>query len=250
MGEVALAEESMLEGMRHSPGRGMKRVIAVRGARAEPAETAPYEEALRTAGIEPLVLSPAEAEEIDGFDGLLLMGGSDVNPARYGEPPHSETQPPDDARDEVESRLIAEAFERDVPVLAICRGLQMLNVAAGGGLIQHLDDERGHRVKTGDKSRPAHEAEITPGTKLASILGEPPAVAVNSRHHQAVAPDRLGDGLVISARAKDGVIEALERPDRRFVVAVQWHPENQAATDERQARLFIAFARAVEETGI
>jgi putative glutamine amidotransferase len=226
----------------------MKRVITVRGSDAGLKEVAPYEEALRAAGIEPLVLSAAEAEEIDGFDGLLLMGGSDVNPARYGEPADPQTQTPDDARDDVESRLIAEALERDVPVLAICRGLQILNVAAGGGLIQHLDDERGHRVRDGDKSRPVHEAEIVPGTRLAAILGGPQVVAVNSRHHQAASPERIGEGLVVSARAKDGIIEGLERPDKRFVVAVQWHPENQAVNDERQARLFRAFAVAVGES--
>src|ERR1700747_2931031 len=103
----------------------MKRVITVRGTDVEPHETAPYEEALRAAGIEPLVLNPAEAEEIDGFDGLLLMGGSDVNPSRYGESAHPMTQPPDDPRDEVESLLIGEALEQDVPLLAICRGLQI-----------------------------------------------------------------------------------------------------------------------------
>ncbi len=222
----------------------MKRVITVRGTDVEPQQTAPCEEALRAAGIEPLVLSPAEAEEIDGFDGLVLMGGSDVNPSRYGEAAHAMTQPPDDLRDEIESLLISDAIERDVPVLAICRGLQMLNVALGGSLIQHLDDSLGHRVRGGDRSRPVHDAEIVPGTRLAAILGEPLTVAVNSRHHQAAG--RLGDGLVISARANDGTIEGLERPDKRFVVAVQWHPENQAVNDERQARLFRTFARAVE----
>jgi putative glutamine amidotransferase len=223
----------------------MKRVIAVRGTNVEPQETAPYEAALRAAGIEPLILSPAEAEEIDGFVGLLLMGGSDVNPARYGEAAHPMTQPPDDARDAVESLLIGEALERDVPLLAICRGLQILNVELGGSLVQHLDESLGHRVRSEEKGRPAHEAEIVPGTTLAAILGEPPTVEVNSRHHQAAG--RVGEGLIVCARSKDGTIEGLEWPDKRFVVAVQWHPENQAVNDERQARLFCAFARAIEE---
>lgn len=222
----------------------MKRVITVRGTDVEPHQTLPYEQALRAAGIEPLVLSPAEAEEIDGFNGLVLMGGSDVSPSRYGEATHPMTQPPDDPRDEVESLLISEALERDVPLFAICRGLQILNVALGGSLIQHLDDGLGHRVRDGDRSRPVHEAEIVPGTRLAAILGEPLTLAVNSRHHQAAG--RVAERLVISARAKDGTIEGLESPDKRFVVAVQWHPENQAARDERHARLFRAFARAVE----
>jgi putative glutamine amidotransferase len=223
--------------------QGMKRIITVRGTDVEPHETAPYEEALRAAGIEPVVLSPAEAEEIDGFDGLVLMGGSDVNPSRYGEAAHPMTQPPDDPRDEVELLLIGEALERDVPLLAICRGLQVLNVELGGSLIQHVDESLGHRVRGGDRSRPVHEAEIVPGTRLAAIFGEPLTVAVNSRHHQAVG--RVGEGLVVSARSKDGTIEGLERPDKRFMVAVQWHPENQAVKDERQAGLFRAFARAL-----
>ena len=225
----------------------MKRVITVRGTDVEPHETAPYEEALRAAGIELLVLSPMEAEEIDGFDGLLLMGGSDVNPACYGETAHPMTQPPDDLRDQVESLLIGDALERDVPLLAICRGLQMLNVELGGSLIQHLDDSLGHRVRGGDRSRPVHEAEIVPGSRLAAILGEPPTVAVNSRHHQATG--RVGEGLIVSARSKDGTIEGLELPDKRFVVAVQWHPENQAVNDERQARLFRAFAQTFPVAG-
>lgn len=223
----------------------MKRVITVRGTEVEPHETAPYEQALRAAGIVPLVFSPTEAEEVDGFDGLVLMGGSDINPSRYGESAGPLTQPPDDPRDETESLLISEALRRDVPLLAICRGLQILNVELGGSLIQHLDDSLGHRVRGGDKGRPVHEAEIVPGTRLAAIFGEPLTVAVNSRHHQAAG--RVGEGLVVSARSTDGTIEGLERPDSRFVVAVQWHPENQAASDPRQAGLFRAFAQAVED---
>ncbi len=224
----------------------MKRILAIRGSDAAPGETAPYEDALRAAGLEPVVVGAAAETGLDGFDGLLLMGGSDVNPARYGEAAVAETQPPDDARDAAEMKAIAEALERDVPVLAICRGLQILNVEHGGALIQHLDDNLGHRVKTGDRSRPVHEVEIVPGTKLAAILGEPlERVQVNSRHHQAAG--RIGAGLVVSARSKDGVVEGLERPDKPFVIAVQWHPENQAnGGDARQARLFRAFARALE----
>jgi len=223
----------------------MKRVITVRGTNVEPHATACYEEALRAAGVDLLVLSPAQAEEIDGFDGLVLMGGSDVNPLRYGETAHPMTQPPDDRRDEVELLLISEALERDAPLLAICRGLQILNVASGGSLLQHLDDGLGHRVRGGDRSRPVHEAEIVPHTRLAAILGAPLTVPVNSRHHQAAG--RVGEGLIVSARSNDGTIEGLERHDKRFVVAVQWHPEDQAVNDDRQALLFRAFARAVEE---
>jgi gamma-glutamyl-gamma-aminobutyrate hydrolase PuuD len=186
--------------------------------------------------------------------GLLLMGGSDVNPARYGEARRSGAEEAnsaeaddaefDDVRDELESALIQEALARDVPVLAICRGLQILNVRHGGTLIQHLDSTARHRQRTEDRGMPVHQVEIVPDTKLAEIAGTPLSWGVNSRHHQAI--DRLGAGLRISAcDSEDGTIEAVERPDRRFVVGVQWHPENMSARDPHQARLFEAFAAAL-----
>lgn len=222
----------------------MKRVLAVCGTHAKWEDTEPYQQALWAAGLESVVVRPDTPQQLEGLDGLLLIGGSDVNPARYGTDPDPQTQPADDARDAVEAMLITQAIERDMPLLAICRGLQMLNVQQGGTLIQHLDDNLGHRVREGDRGRPVHEVEIVPGTKLAAILGEPlDSVAVNSRHHQAAGV--IGDELVISARSKDGVIEGLERPDKRFVIAIQWHPENQAPKDPRQARIFEAFANAI-----
>jgi putative glutamine amidotransferase len=173
------------------------------------------------------------------------MGGSDVNPARYNEGRHPETQPPDDARDTLECLLIEEALRRDMPLLAICRGIQILNVQHGGTLVQHLDSTARHRQRPADRSLAAHKIEIAPGTQLAHIAaGRCLTWDVNSRHHQAI--QRLGDGLRVSARdAEDGTIEAIERPDKCFVVGVQWHPENQSATDDKQAGLFQAFAAAV-----
>lgn len=221
----------------------IKRVIAICGSKTPAEEYAPYAAALQAAGLEAALLRPREAAGVSEFDGLCLMGGSDVNPARYGISPDARSQPPDDDRDETELRLISIALERDLPVLAICRGLQILNVQHGGTLIQHLNDDLGHRVKTPDKAKPAHEVGIEPGTKLQAIFGDPPVLAVNSRHHQAA--DRIGHGLEVSARSKDGIVEGLERNDKRFVVAVQWHPENQAPSDARQAGLFAAFARAI-----
>jgi putative glutamine amidotransferase len=195
-------------------------------------DSAPYIEALRAAGVE-LV----EGTSTEGFAGLVLMGGTDVNPALYGESPDPQTEEPDDARDALECALIAEALERDLPVLGICRGLQILNVQHGGTLVQHTE---GHRVNTEDKGVPAHPVEIVPDTRLAVIAGSKLKWYVNSRHHQAVA--KVGKGLVISARdPRDGTVEALERPDKRFVVAVQWHPENQ----RDMAKLFCAFAAAL-----
>jgi len=215
----------------------LKRIVTVAG---DAEDSPPYIEALRQAGIEPVF-----GTSLDGVAGLVLLGGVDVNPARYGEARHPETEDPDDARDRLELALIAEALERDLPILAICRGLQILNVEHGGTLVQHLEPVDRHRHRDGDKSVNAHAIEIAPGTTLARIAGGELQRAVNSRHHQAVA--RLGEGLMVSATdPEDGVIEALERPDKRFVVGVQWHPENQIGEKDPLARkLFEAFASSL-----
>jgi gamma-glutamyl-gamma-aminobutyrate hydrolase PuuD len=134
----------------------------------------------------------------------------------------------------MEAALLAEAFKMDLPVLAICRGLQLLNVVRGGTLHQNIP---GHKAKDPVE----HEIAIRPESRVAAILGRT-SMAVNSRHHQAV--DRLGRGLAIVAQAPDGTVEALEDPERRFVVAVQWHPEDRVDC-EPDRRLFDAFARAV-----
>jgi len=206
----------------------LKRVVTVACG-----DSAPYIEALKKAGVE-LV----EGDHLLGFDGLVLMGGTDVNPALYGEERGPETDEPDDARDQLECSLIEEALVRDLPILGICRGLQILNVQHGGSLVQHME---GHQVRTPEnRGLPVHSVAIEPGTHLAVIAGPKLKWEVNSRHHQAIA--RVGEGLVISARdPRDGTIEAVERPDKRFVVAVQWHPENQT----EMAKLFCAFAAAL-----
>jgi gamma-glutamyl-gamma-aminobutyrate hydrolase PuuD len=224
----------------------LKRVITVSGSpsHASPEETDPYAEALLVAGIEPVIVQPGQAASLDSVAGLMLMGGSDVNPAAYGAERHPETDAPDELRDELELRLIAEALERDLPILAICRGLQILNVQHGGTLVQHLEPVERHRRRTKDPSLTAHPIEIERGSVLGRIAQDVFRWDVNSRHHQAVA--RPGMGLRVSARhPDDGVIEAVERPDKRFVMAVQWHPENQSAAREEQARLFRAFAEAL-----
>jgi putative glutamine amidotransferase len=221
----------------------MKRVVTVSRSSASADYPQPYQEALRAVGIElvPVTTAPMPADA----EGLLLMGGSDVNPARYGEPRNPEAEEADHARDELESALIAEALARNLPLLAICRGLQILNVQQGGTLIQHLPSTARHRQRTENKGTPVHPVEIIPGTELATIAGGSLHWNVNSRHHQAI--DKLGQGLRISARdPEDGTIEAVERPDKRFVIGVQWHPENMSATDPRQARLFQAFADALQ----
>jgi putative glutamine amidotransferase len=210
---------------------------------SDPAKVEPYAEALRQAGIEPVLISPGQPARLDGLDGLLLTGGTDLNPACYGAAPHPADEAPDDRRDELETALLRQALEARLPVLAICRGLQLFNVAHGGTLIQHLDNAAVHVVRGDDPAMPAHEIAVAADSRLAAILGEG-VHAVNSRHHQAV--ERVGAGLAIAARSTpDGVVEALERTDLPFAVAVQWHPEDQARSDPSQKKLFAAFRAAM-----
>ncbi|HEY1757220.1 MAG TPA: gamma-glutamyl-gamma-aminobutyrate hydrolase family protein [Bryobacteraceae bacterium] len=191
---------------------------------------APYEAALRSVGIEPVMVTPAQPiNSLDGM-GLVLSGGSDVDPATYGAKAEPLTDTPDPERDALEQRLLGEALEQDLPVLAICRGMQIFNVTKPGGTL--IQDIQGHRV-------PLHSALVAEGTKLAGIFGAGER-AVNSRHHQTVG--RVGEGLIVSARAADGVIEALELPDRKFAVAVQWHPEDRMPQDRA---LFEAFRNSL-----
>jgi putative glutamine amidotransferase len=181
------------------------------------------------------------------LDGLLLPGGVDVEPRRYGAVPSPKLGKVSPEQDETELFLARWALTHDLPLLAICRGIQMLNVAAGGTLIQDIASERPASLKH-DRFYPAHpldelahEVAIVPGSRLAAILGAP-SLAVNTRHHQAL--DRLGAGLVISARAPDGLIEGVEAPAQRFAIAVQWHPENLLQAQPAMRRLFRAFIAA------
>ncbi|MBV8709793.1 MAG: gamma-glutamyl-gamma-aminobutyrate hydrolase family protein [Acidobacteriaceae bacterium] len=201
----------------------------------------PYVEAVRASGLEAVPISVAEAPTINGFHGLLLMGGTDVNPKLYGEAARPEVDQPDDERDAVEWRLIDEALGGDLPILAICRGMQLLNVHRGGTLIQHLDLPK-HDTDFEDKATVAHEVVLQPQSQMAEIAGAP-CLQVNSRHHQAV--DRIGEALQVSARdSEDGTIEALEGLGRSFVIAVQWHPEDQVFRQTEQMNLFKRFAGA------
>jgi putative glutamine amidotransferase len=204
----------------------------------------PYRRALEAAGVDAVYSKPGDRLAMGSFDGLVLTGGTDVDPALYDAAPAAETDPPDDERDRCEMALLDQAMDMDVPVLAICRGLQMLNVQHGGSLVQHLDSTDAHRRRTPDKSEPAHSVTIEPDSLLARVCGAA-GCEVNSRHHQAV--DRVGRNLRISARADDGVIEALERPDKRFVLAVQWHPEDQVFRFPEQLNLFRRFGAALQK---
>jgi putative glutamine amidotransferase len=201
-----------------------------------------YEAAARAGGMDPIAVFVGDPMPFANASGLLLMGGADVNPKRYGAAMQPETDPPDDERDQVELDLIHAALERDLPILAICRGLQILNVYHGGTLTQHLGAIK-HDLEKDDHSGRAHDVQFSPGSRLAQIAGVG-GWPVNSRHHQAVA--QVGDGLHISARdSEDGIVEGLERRDKRFVVAVQWHPEDQIVRCPEQLRLFQSFAAAL-----
>ena len=207
-----------------------------------------YEAALRAAGIEPVRVPPGSGISLDALDGLVLTGGADINPARYGQPREPECEEPDDARDEHEIRLLRKALARDLPVLAICRGMQVFNVAQGGTLIQHLPSVDLHRQAAGSepgKHGAAHSIRVAEKTRLATIIGAGEH-AVNSRHHQAV--DRPGADLQVAAIASDGVIEAIERPGRHFAIAVQWHPEDRILVSDADRKLFEAFAAAMKST--
>src|SRR2546423_4736150 len=210
-----------------------------------------YEESVRRAGGEVGVLNAAgdsPADAIASVEGLLLAGGGDVRPDLYGAVAHPTFDPAEPGRDAYEIELVRLAFEKDLPVFAICRGVQLLNVARGGTLIQDIPDEVGmsveHRIKE-PRFAIAHDVWLTPDTLLERTLRERledgDSCAVNSRHHQA--PKDLGEGLVASATAPDGVVEAIEDPNHRFVLGVQWHPENFWRTGEFRT-LFQGFVDA------
>ena len=159
---------------------------------------------------------------LDGIDGLIVTGGRDVDPSAYGNSPHPATDEPDRGRDAWEFALVSAALARHLPVLGICRGAQVLNVALGGTLHQHLPDVVGHtRHQQGNAVFSTSSIHTVAGSRLAGLVGE--STNAQCYHHQAI--DRLGDGLVISARDDDGVIEGVEIPGQDFVLAVQWHPE-------------------------
>ena len=198
-----------------------------------------YVDAVENAGGRAVLIPPSDEgieETLDALDAVIFSGGVDVDPAHYGAVPHPETDAPQKRRDAGEMALLHAALERDMPVLAICRGFQLLNVARGGDLIQHLPEEVGHDVhKPVPGEFALHPVEIKPGTRLSAIVDG--ASHVTSHHHQAIG--RIGDGLVETAWADDGTLEALEDPSQRFVVGVQWHPE---ATEDQAL-----FAALVEE---
>lgn len=198
-----------------------------------------YVDAVERAGGRPVLLPPlasGAAEAVDTLDGLVLAGGADIDPARYVSEPAAETASIRPERDEAEIALLRHALDRDVALLGICRGMQLLNVVHGGDLVQHLPHVVNH---DGHRESPAafsdHGVDVAEGSLLAGLVGR--RVSVKSHHHQGVG--RIGDGLVASAWADDGLVEALERSGHRFALGVLWHPEA-----EGDPRLFDGLVRA------
>ncbi len=195
-----------------------------------------YVRAVEQAGGRPMLVPPSAAgveETLDALDAVVFTGGSDLDPELYGEAAHPETAGIVRMRDEAELELLRAAIDRDMPVLGICRGIQVLNVGLGGDLDQHLE---GHRHDPPGEFI-QHDVAIEPDTRLAEMLGE--RTTVMSHHHQGLKT--LAPGLVETARADDGLVEAVEAPDKRFTVGVLWHPE--AGQDARLFETLVAEAR-------
>jgi putative glutamine amidotransferase len=206
---------------------------------------ADYVRAVERAGGRPLLVPPTAngvAETLDAVDGLVFSGGADLDPGLYGQEPHPETFGVGEGRDRAELALLEGALARDMPVLAICRGSQVLNVARGGDLVQHLPDVVGdEKHKHTPGAFADHEVSLEQGTRLADILGD--RAPVKSHHHQGFG--RVGEGLRVAAHAEDGTVEAVEDPSRRFALGVLWHPE--AGEDMKLFEELVTAARAYRE---
>jgi putative glutamine amidotransferase len=210
-----------------------------------------YVDAVQRAGAVAVMLPPDPAlvedpgQLLELIDGLMLAGGADIDPASYGESPHAETTDTVPERDVFEIALARRAIEQDMPVLGICRGMQLINVAFGGTLLQHLPERFGHhehRRVAGSFDGADHDVELRDGTLAMRVVGEA-RHATKSHHHQGI--DRLGEGLVISGvSALDGLPEAIEHPGASFVLGVQWHPEVDEAS-----RVVGGLVSAAEEAG-
>lgn len=211
-----------------------------------------YRQAILHVGGDPRIVDPSMTPDaaLKGLDGLLLTGGDDVTPARYGEPAHEATVEAESGRDEFETALVTAARKQGLPVFAICRGIQLLNVACGGTLVQDIPTQvtgamsHALQVPPNEPYSLAHEIWIEKDSLLSRLMRErlnDDTCEVNSRHHQAVKT--VASGFKVSATAPDGIIEAIEDPSLRFCLGVQWHPENFWRTGEFRA-LFEGFVEA------
>jgi putative glutamine amidotransferase len=206
-----------------------------------------YVQAILASGGLPVLLPAVKGDEsraayAEHLHGLLIPGSpADVDPACYGEEPHPRLGPVNPQRTDFEIQLVRFALARELPVLGICGGSQVLNVALGGSLYQDIPSQVAKAYKHAGSPEQAHTVALVPCTRLAAILGTQ-QMRVNSLHHQAVKVP--GQGMVVSASARDGVIEAVEISDRPFVIGVQWHPERLLVEDESAQRLFSAFVQA------
>lgn len=230
------------------------RILITRAEDVTGERWADYADRVTAAGGDPAPADLADwkpGSEPPTFDGLILTGGVDVDPARYGEPPDERLGPTNADRDAFEAAILEHALDRDIPVLGVCRGHQLFNVVHGGSLLQHIEEREPHRSRRGEDGGIAsgwHELSAAPGTILAGILGEAP-LRVNSRHHQAVTTERVAPGLTVVATTDDGVVEALEAPSKRWAVSVQWHPERAEMDGEPSRALFAAFVEACRTPG-
>lgn len=239
--------------MRNPPIIAVSATSDTSSGRARVRVNASYLRALESAGLVPVVVPPLHQADraehlLRVMDGLLLTGGEDIDPAQYAERPHARLGRVCAARDHTEIALVAAARRMGRPTLAICRGMQLLNVALGGTLIQDLPSQRPSDIAhdpDGDRSARVHSVLVEPGSRAAAALGAE-RIVVNSFHHQAL--DRVAPGLRVTGKAVDGVIEAVETPADHpwWAVGVQWHPEELVETPEAWDRaLFAAFAAHV-----